>query len=1083
MRTSQTNWIVPAVLMVSLAGWNSADAGSAEVQDLAGNWEFTLAGATDAIPSAFPETITLPGTTVSQQKGAENKQVHDHGWSENCLSPGRAWYQREIDIPSAWSGKRIVLFLERTRPSRVWADGNEIACRAQTLSTPHSYDLSALLPGRHRLSILIDASNQTPIKTGHETVLQGAWNGILGRIELRVSDPVWIERVRLTPDLQANITHAEVFIGNRTGKPQSGSVSVFARSFNTPVNHQTETSEIRFAVDADGGMARVDLPMGKDAPRWDEFSPALFRMAVELKAGSCTDAREETFGFREFKRDGRRLTVNGRPVFLRGTHDGAVWPLTGYPPMTADGWRRYFTQLKAWGLNHVRFHSWCPPAAAFEMADLLGIYLQPEVHWFGVNPGTREQEEYGLMVARQLADWYGNHPSFCLASFGNEGHGGSQETMARMVKAAKDYDGRHLWSNITNNQSSWGYTKYDDFFSSFGSRTPEGASHSARGSNAYPEAQPRRSHITFGPPDTLADFDKAVADMPIPMISHETGQFQVYPNFDEVAKYTGVKRATNYEFFRQRLVEAGMDDQWRDFFRASGRLAAINYREDIEASLRTTQFGGFQLLDIKDYPGQGTALVGLWDSFLDNKGAIEPPRWREFCCETVPLLRFAKYTWTSNETFRAKAQVAHYGPNDWSGTINWALCADGGRVLASGSLGRHKLKTGEVNDVGELAAPLADAATPARLEIVVELAGTPYRNSWNLWVYPHRISDEVPAGVTVARHLDDRVKNALAAGGRVLLYPPAEDLPNTVKGLFQSDFWCFSMFNRHAVWAGGKGLPPGTLGMLTDPRHPIFRSFPTEFFSDYQWWHIIDQARVMVLDDTPKPYRPIVQMIDNVCRNYKLGILWEAKVGNGRLLVCSSPLPDLSAQHPEARQLHRALLDYAASEVFQPRDTFDMPLLEKLLCPMQHNGRGAVATASSQRERQYAASMAVDGRLDSYWLAAKNTPDAGFETVVDGKLITDATKEDKNEWLRLDFAKPTDIQKLRIHWLADCIYRYRVEGSCDGKTWTVLSDQSQNRLRQSIHDLNIRATGLRSLRIACGRADLGNPAIREIEVK
>ena len=1083
MKTLQATWIAPALLVVPLATWHATFAWSAEVRDLAGNWELAIGGRPDTLPATFPETIMLPGTTVTQHKGAENKQVDARGWSENYQSPGRAWYQRDIDIPSAWSGKRIVLFLERTRPSRLWADGKEVACQMQTRSTPHVYDLSALGPGKHRLSILIDSANQPPIKTGHETVLQGAWNGIIGRIELRMTDPVWIERVRLTPDLAANVTHAEVTIGNRTGKPLAGSVSLSACCVNAPRKHQTATASASFAVTAEGGMVKVDLPMGEDAPRWDEFSPAFFESAVELKAGPYADARKEPFGFREFRRDGRRLTINGRPVFLRGTHDGAVWPLTGHPPMTADGWQRYFTQLKTWGLNHVRFHSWCPPAAAFEMADQLGIYLQPEVHWFGVNPSTHEQEEYGLMVARQLADWYGNHASFCQITFGNEGGGGSQEIMARMVKAAKDYDPRHLWSNITNNQSAWGYTKYDDFFVSFGSRRPDGVSHASRGSNAYPEAAPRGSHITFGPPHTLADFHEAVADMPIPMISHETGQFQVYPNFDEITKYTGVKRATNYEYFRQCLAEPGMGDQWRDFFRASGRLAAINYREDIEASLRTPQFGGFQLLDIKDYPGQGTALVGLWDVFLDNKGAIEPQQWREFCCETVPLLRFAKYTWTSSETFRAKAQVAHYGPADWSGMIYWTLCADGGRALASGSLGQHKLKTGEVHDVGDLAVPLAGAATPARFEIIVELVGTPYRNRWNLWVYPPRVSEQVPAGVTVARHLDDRVKSALIAGGRVLLYPPAQELSNTIKGLFQSDFWCYSMFNRHAVWAGGTGLPPGTLGMLTDPGHPIFQSFPTEFYSDYQWWHILDQARVMVLDDTPKPYRPIVQVIDNVCRNHKLGIIWEARSGGGKLVVCSSPLPDLSITHPEARQLHRALLDYVGSEAFQPRDTFDMELLEKLLCPMQHIARSAVATASSQRERQYAACMVVDGRLDTYWLAAKNTPEAGSETVVDGKLVTDAARENRNEWLRLDFPKPTDIHSLRIYWLADCIYRYRVEGSSDGKTWAVLSDQSQNRLRQSIHDLNIHATGLRGLRIVCGRADLGKPAIREIEVK
>ena len=1050
---------------------------------MSGSWSFAIGEKGDHIPALFADTIELPGTTATRHKGVAVKEGTPNGWGDAFASPARAWYRRDIEIPAAWTGRRVVLFLERTRASRVWVDEQEIACTAQTLSTPHLYDLSGVAPGRQRLSILIDAAARPPIKTGHETVLQGAWNGSIGRIELQVCDPVWIERVRLTPDLAANITHAEVIIGNRTGKAQAGAVSLSARSFNTAGKHQTETATATFSVGADGGRVNMDLPMGRNAPRWDEFNPVLFELTAELKAGEYADAKKERFGFREFTHDGRRLTINGRPTFLRGTHDGAVWPMTGHPPMTGDGWRRYFSQLKAWGFNHVRFHSCCPPAAAFELADELGLYLQPEVHWFGVNPDTREQEDYGLMVARQLADCYGNHASFCLTTFGNEGRGGSLETMTRMMKAAKVYDPRHLWSNITNNQSDWGYTPADDFFASYGSRRPDGTSRPARGANSYPEAAARGSHITFGPPDTLADFREAVADTPVPMISHETGQFQVFPNFDEIAKYTGVKRAFNLEHLRSRLDATGMGDQWRDFFRASARLAAINYREDIEASLRTPQFGGFQLLDIKDYPGQGTALVGLWDVFLDNKGAITPERWREFCSETVPLLRFESYTWTNAETFRAKVQVAHYGPADWSGIITWTLQGDGGRVLKTGSLGRHPLRTGEVNDIGAVAIPLSDVHAPGRVEVIVELAGTPYRNRWPLWVYPARISEEVPGTVMLARRFDADVRAALAAGGRVLLYPRAEDLPNTIKGLFQSDYWCFSMFNGHAIWRGGTRLPPGTLGMLTDPQHPIFRSFPTEFFSDYQWWHIIDQARVMVLDQTPAGYRSIVQMIDNVTRNHKLGILWEAKVGRGRLLVCSSPLPELAGKFAEARQLHRALLDYVDSAAFQPRDEFGLELLDALLVPMRHKARGSTATASTQGGEKFAARLAVDGRLDTYWVADPNAPAASYETVVEGKLVTDSAKGPKNEWLRIDFDQPTEVQRLRLHWLSDVIYRYRVEGSPDGKTWSILSDQSRNNLRQMIHELDVRGAGLRSLRIVCSSAALGPPALREVEVQ
>ena len=104
-----------------------------------------------------------------------------------------------------------------------------------------------------------------------------------------------------------------------------------------------------------------------------------------------------------------------------------------------------------------------------------------------------------------------------------------------------------------------------------------------------------------------------------------------------------------------------MLDQAHDFFKASGALAVVCYREDIEAALRTPEFGGFQLLDIQDFPGQGTALVGILNVFMENKGMIEPEQWRGFCSETVPLFRMEKYVWTNDETLTGKVQIAHYG--------------------------------------------------------------------------------------------------------------------------------------------------------------------------------------------------------------------------------------------------------------------------------------------------------------------------------------------------------------------------------------------------------------------------------------
>ena len=85
-------------------------------------------------------------------------------------------------------------------------------------------------------------------------------------------------------------------------------------------------------------------------------------------------------------------------------------------------------------------------------------------------------------------------------------------------------------------------------------------------------------------------------------------------------------------------------------------------------------------------------------------------------------------------------------------------------------------------------------------------------------------------------------------------------------------------------------MSPGTLGILTDPDHPMFRHFPTDMHTNWQWFSILKQSYPFILDKFPAGYKPIVQVIDNVERNHKLGLVFELAVGQGKLLVCMADL-------------------------------------------------------------------------------------------------------------------------------------------------------------------------------------------------
>ena len=663
--------------------------------------------------------------------------------------------------------------------------------------------------------------------------------------------------------------------------------------------------------------------LGDWALTWDEFSPSLYRLIISLKAAAdgrnFLDDEEVTFGLREFKSENGAFRINGRVVFLRGTHDGCVFPLTGYPPMDVAGWRRVFHIAKSYGLNSFRFHTWCPPEAAFEAADEAGIYLQPELPNWAVF-GQPEHDEFLKAEGERILRQFGNHPSFISLALGNE-LGGSQELMAPVVAHFKSLDPRHLYAQGSNN---W-FPKPppgDDYWTSF-----QADGKHIRGS--YSCVDRPLGHIQTGPASTEKDYSQEIAGWPVPIISFEVGQYQVSPDLREIEKYTGVVRARNFEIYRDRLKTKGMLDQADDFVRASGALSALCYREEFEAALRTRGFDGISILDLKDFPGQGTALVGILNAFMESKGLIEPAEWRQFCSETVMLVRMPKYTWTQGETFTAKAEVAHYGLADLlQVTAAWSLRDAEGQTLKSGRLPGRDLPQGDVTSLGSIEIALGSAPAPARLELELALEGTPYRNVYPVWVFPDQV-DTSPSKVLISRALDEPTRRSLEAGATVLLLPELKSLTRGLEGMWSSDFWNYGMFNRMAVERKAPPVP-GTVGILCDPNHPALRGFPTEFHSDWQWFDLIRSSRAVILDDMPVGYRPLLQVIDTFERCHKLGTIFEVAVGRGKLLVCAIDLPALRDK-PEARQLLHTLVAYMNSDAFAPAASVDWSKLKAIL--------------------------------------------------------------------------------------------------------------------------------------------------------
>jgi len=864
---------------------------------------------------------------------------------------GAAWYQRDIDIHTYMQGRRILLTLERPHwETTVWIDERMIGSN-RSLVAPHVYDLGLLSVGRHRLTIRVDNRMVMPYRPDAHSVsdsLGASWNGIVGKIQLEDTGRVWIDDVQVFPNLAHHTMLIRVKIGNATGRSGQGMLTAI----------WPDVAAAPVTWEQDGGSADIEVVLRNDVETWDEFHPKLLPLRLWLKGPDFEEYKDLTIGLRDFRADGNQFVLNGKEINFRGTHNGGDFPLTGYPPTDVKWWKDLFELCKKWGLNHMRFHSWCPPDAAFEAADQVGFYLQPEPGmWNEISPGT-PMERMLYEETDRMIHAYGNHPSFMLLSASNEPRGKWQESLSKWVEHYRSQDPRRLYASGT------GHTEREL------EKISEGTDYLAI--QRINQMMLRRESGWFG-----ADFGESLSEIKIPVISHEVGQWVAYPNYDIIKDFKGsYLQPSNYEIFRDSMTAHGLIEKNGSFANASGRFQLGCYKEEIEANLRTPGLGGFQLLDLHDYLGQGTALVGLLDAFWRPKSYVAAEDFKEFCNSTVPLARLLKRIYTPNEKFIVNVELAHFGANPLENTkVVWRI--DDDPPLAKGEWEARTYPIGKNILVGQISADLNKLVAAGEHTLVVTVAPasmfdsigrirpsadavkgvTYFENRWNFWVYPEMVPAELTGSsncplsrshdIFITRSWDEAEKK-LAQGAKVLFIPNNTDLDWTSPPLdVVPVFW-----NRQMgpAWSRMLGLfidinPLETKSWAVD-------NFPTASHFDWQWAAVVSSnVRAINLDRLPRALEPVVWAIDDWNRNYKLGVIFECAVGDGKLLVSAIDVSRTNDSNLVARQLRYSLLNYMASDCFQPNVSvtpeeirsllFDTRIMMKLHATAELNGAPA----------------------------------------------------------------------------------------------------------------------------------------------
>ena len=940
--------------------------------DLSGQWSF----GTGEQP-VLNDCISLPNSMITASKGDDvtaqtqwTGSTYDSSYYFNpameryrvegnvkfpfFLTPkkhyvGTAWYERSVTIPRSWKKRPVLLYLERPHiETTVFVNGREVGHQL-SLSTPHEYDITSFVRfGREntiRIRVYNGIENVGVGQDSHSVTdqTQGNWNGIVGRIELRSSEAT--PAIRVVPDIAARCVVIHV-----------GSDSIYKFQF------------------------------GDSLQLWSEFNPYLYTRQVSYHGRPLTLC----FGIRDISIQGRQFYLNGKPIWMRGTVENCCFPETGYPPTDEASWLRIFEKCREYGLNHMRFHSYCPPEAAFAAADKVGFYLQPEgPSW--PNHGVRLRrgqviDEYLLEESKRIIDTYGHHPSFVMMAAGNEPAGDWVTYCNDWVKTMKQYDPTKVYCGASVG-GGWAWDDGSEYHVKGGARGLDWDRHAPHSDDDYYD------QILF--PRNYRDTQPNES----PIIAHEQGQWCAFPDFKEIDQYTGAYKARNFEIFRDLLADNGMASQAEHFLDASSRLQVLAYKYEIERNLRTRDYAGFQLLGLNDYSGQGTALVGPlnvhWrekrrptpspsrgegslitlttDNATSNanqaplpsgdwglqsshrcgcgptKGSESPIRdggqvgggfsggasWREFCSPVVPLARFPKFVYESKDTLVVPVELYNASGEELAdASCSYSVYDAKGSKLPCG-FGVWKItKQGSIGKniaLGTIRIPLADLPTPAKFTLAVKIVASNDLpslgegaevglNHWNFWVYPsskQMLSTPLPwegqgggSLLLLTDTLDQRALDVLAKGGDVLITAAGKvRFGNDVVHRYLPVFWNTSWF---------KMRPPHTTGSYILKNHPVFGAFPTDDWQNLNWWELVNGAQVMNLSEFPRDYQPIVQPIDTWHVSRKLGMLIEARVLNGRVLMTTMDITRDLEHRPVARQLRRSILEYMQNDRFQP---------------------------------------------------------------------------------------------------------------------------------------------------------------------
>lgn len=890
-----------ALFAVFMAGFASADPPFAhchfESQSLSGDWDmayrrepwrsadepsFVGRSVSNAVPGFWEDMVPALRRAGIHDEFAVNPEHEEQnfpmtGWAKDTTLPnisGCFMYRRTF-VPLR-AGPAVLAFdCVRNRVS-AWINGKFVASR-EGFSTPFELSVpeGALKPGENEIVLAVSNLPNTGYNgrdvSGMTTrSVFGSTGGIDGGLELRYpSSGLGDVCVTTAPDLKT--------------------LAIRIRG----------DGRYRYAIH-DGnrimatGEAAGDVTLPTDGfSFWSPESPKLYRL--EISAGGCTHS--QLFGIRRLSAAGEKLFLNGRPVYLRGVTEHGYFPRTVHVPRDAGYWRMVARKRKELGFNFVRFHTFVPPESFFDAADELGMLVHVET------PNFVPAGEYASVVA-----FARRHPSAVIYCTGNETRiddraEGYLEEIAALVHRETDalfspvsalrgveyfiVEGKdpYVCEPIPHNRERMErLARYSDVFTSY-----------QLGAASY-------SSLNKGSPAQLDEWGGAYCGKP--RLSHEMCIDSSYVDFSTEALYppgSPILAAGVFSRLREYLASRGVLEKSDLYFRNSCEWMRRIRKFTFEKVRAADRVAGFDFLgDINTHWHTFGYSVGMMDEFYRLKPGETVENVRRYNSAAVVLCDLGSdFNVTAGSGKRVKFSISNYAGDakDAALRVSLAACPDEVWMREAAC---PDAPCGSVTKLGEFDVAIPAADKPVKYLLRASFSGGAVRaeNEWEIYAFPPPSEIRPDGGVRVVKDIsEEELLRAMSDGERVLLLGagPFKSLPTTFR-------------------IGMAGRTSGNYATVITG-HPALRGFPHEGYCGWQFRRLMEGGRAVQLE-AGVPFDPVIDVASSVKCVIRQSMLFEYRIGEGRLLCC--PM-NFGGGDPAAEWLRTRLAEYVASDEFRPK--------------------------------------------------------------------------------------------------------------------------------------------------------------------